>query len=225
MWFIILCLLGACIQALFILFEKNKKYVPAVLFKGLASCVFVTVGILASKLSTDKQFAKLIVIGLILGLVGDVLLNLRFVFEKIGQKIFLLGILAFLAGHIVYLCALIPLSSHLVISVIVGAVVALITLYLIFTHIEKVKIAFKIFGVFYIGAVVIMTVVALFNLFSDPRSLQAMLYALGAVFFTVSDIILIFNTFTSKTRFSRRVMNLSFYYVGQLLIALSLMYI
>lgn len=225
MRYILLCLLGAAIQACFILAEKKKKYVAAVTLKGLASVCFVLLGVFASKCSTDTKFAKLIVIGLILGLVGDVFLNLRFVFEKIGQKIFLLGIAAFLAGHIVYLVALIPLSTHLVFCLALGAVCAIIVLALIFTHIDKVKIAFKIFGVFYIGAVVIMTVVALGNLFSNPRSTQALLYALGAVFFTASDIILIFNTFTSKTKFSMRVMNLSLYYIGQLLIAGSLFFI
>ncbi len=225
MRYLYLCLLGMIIQALFIYFEKRKNYVAAVVLKGLASCTFVALGILSRALSQNDSFSKLIVIGLILGAVGDVLLNLRFVFKKTGQKIFLLGIAAFLAGHIVYLVALIPLSESLLISVTIGAVAAIITLYLIFTHIEKVKIAFKLFGVFYIGAVIVMTAVALGNLATSPRSIQALLYAVGAVFFTASDIVLIFNTFTGKTKFSMRVANLSLYYLGQLLIALSLQFI
>jgi hypothetical protein len=36
--------------------------------------------------------------------------------------------------------------------------------------------------------------------------------------------VLIFNTFGGKTRYSMRIMNLSYYYIGQLLIALSLFY-
>lgn len=224
MRYLFLCLLGACLQACFILTEKKKKYVPAVILKGLASCVFVALGVLTKMVSPNPQFAKLIVIGLILGLVGDVFLNLRFVFEKIGSKIFLIGIASFLAGHIVYLCALIPMAAHLTVCLIVGAIVSIITLILIFTHIEKVKLPFKIFGVFYIGAVEIMTVVSLGNLFAYPDSNQALCYALGAVFFTISDIVLIFNTFTTKTKFSLRVTNLSLYYIGQLLIALSLLW-
>lgn len=225
MKYLYLCLIGIVLQALFIYAEKKKKYATAVCLKGLASCCFIALGILSRSLSVNDSFAKLIVIGLILGGVGDVFLNLRFVFEKIGQKIFLLGIAAFLAGHIVYLVALIPLSEKLVASVIIGAVAATLILIYIFSHIEKVKIPFKIFGVLYIGAVVIMTVVALGNLATSPRSTQALLYAVGAVFFTVSDIVLIFNTFTAKTRFSMRVTNLSLYYLGQLLIALSLQFI
>jgi len=45
---------------------------------------------------------------------------------------------------------------------------------------------------------------------------------LGAVAFLISDIVLIFNTFGKETKFSMRITNLSFYYIGQLLIAISL---
>ena len=54
---------------------------------------------------------------------------------------------------------------------------------------------------------------------------NSILYALGAVLFTLSDIVLIFNTFGGATKYSMRITNLSLYYIGQLLIALSLFFI
>ncbi|MBQ4011772.1 MAG: hypothetical protein II602_04430, partial [Erysipelotrichales bacterium] len=48
------------------------------------------------------------------------------------------------------------------------------------------------------------------------------LFALGAVLFLISDIVLILNTFGKESKFSLRIVNLSLYYIGQLLIALSL---
>lgn len=218
-----LCLVGMAVQAAFIAVEHKEKYVGAVCLKGLASLIFIIVGIAAFGASRDTQFAKLVLIGLILGGVGDVLLNLRFVFEKVGQKIFLAGIAAFLAGHILYLVALIPQSDSLLVCVIIGAVIAAAILTYIFKTME-VKPAFKIFGVVYIGAVVLMTAVAIGNLLAAP-SASRWLYAIGAVLFTVSDIVLIFNTFGSETKFSLRITNLSLYYLGQLLIANSLFFI
>ena len=44
----------------------------------------------------------------------------------------------------------------------------------------------------------------------------------GAAFFLVSDIILILNTFGGDPQFKRRMLNLMLYYIGQILIALSL---
>lgn len=220
---ILLCLLGALIQACFIAVEHKEKYVGAVCLKGSASVVFVIIGAVAFATAQNTQFAKLVFIGLILGAVGDILLNLRFVFEKIGQKIFLAGIAAFLAGHILYLAALVPQSENLWTCIIIGAVIAAAILTYIFKTME-VKTAFKVFGIFYIGAVVIMTAIAIGNLIANPAA-YTWLYAIGAVFFTVSDVVLIFNTFGETQKFSLRITNLSLYYIGQLLIACSLFFV
>ena len=219
---ILLCLLGMAIQGFFIAVEHKEKYVPAVCLKGSASVVFVIIGAIAYAAAQNAAFAKLVFIGLILGAVGDILLNLRFVFEKQGQKIFLLGIAAFLAGHILYLAALIPQSQSLWLCIVLGAVVAACILTYIFKTMQ-VKLSFKIFGIFYIGAVVIMTAIAIGNLIAAPAA-TTWLYAIGAALFTVSDVVLIFNTFGETTKFSLRITNLSLYYLGQLLIACSLFF-
>lgn len=220
---IILCILGAIIQGIFIMVEHKEKYVPAVCLKGSASIAFVIIGIIAFKVATDTSFAKLVLIGLIFGALGDILLNLRFVFEKAGQKIFLIGIAAFLTGHILYLAALIPQCQSLALCIIIGALIAAAILAYIFKTME-VKKAFKIFGIFYLGAVIIMTSIAIGNLIAAPAA-ATWLYAIGAVLFTISDIVLIFNTFSGTTKFSLRITNLSLYYIGQLLIATSLFFI
>lgn len=219
---ILLAVLGMLIQAAFIVVEHKGKYVAAVCLKGSASLLFVIIGLVGYLHAENTDFAKLVFIGLVLGAVGDILLNLRFVFDKIGQKIFLAGIAAFLAGHVLYLVALIPLSQNLLVCIIAGVIVAAVILTIIFKTMS-VKPAFKIFGIFYIGAVVLMTSVAIGNLVSAPGT-TTLLYAIGAVLFTVSDIVLIFNTFGSEQKFSRRITNLSLYYLGQLLIAGSLFF-
>ena len=222
MLYTVLFLAGAALQAYFIVQEHRERYVSAVILKGSASLFFVLTGLLASGKCSEPGFARTILIGLVFGMAGDILLNLRFVFPENGQKIFLVGIVAFLIGHILYLAALIPLSSNLAACVAIGAVLASLLLYRIFTTME-VKPAFKVFGVVYLGAVIIMTTVAIGNLLSS-FSTTALVYAVGAVLFTVSDIVLIFNTFGSTSRFSMRIANLSLYYAGQMLIALSLLF-
>ncbi|MCR4685584.1 MAG: lysoplasmalogenase [Lachnospiraceae bacterium] len=220
---LLLCVAGMILQGIFIVVEHKEKYVPAVILKGCASLVFVCVGYMGFRAASNASFAKMVFLGLCFGALGDILLNLRYLSKSHGQKIFLLGIAAFLTGHILYLVALIPLSSNLLISLIAGVIVAALLLLYIFKKLS-VKLTFKIFGVFYIGAVVLMTAVAIGNLIAMPDT-NRLMYALGAVLFTVSDIVLIFNTFGGTTKFSMRITNLSLYYIGQLLIALSLFYI
>ena len=225
MRYLFICIIGFAIQAAFILVENKKKYVPAVILKGSAALVFIIIGVLSAQLTSNPSFAKLVVIGLILGGIGDVLLNLRFVFEKQGQKIFLLGIASFLSGHIMYLAALILLSNNLLVSLICGVIAAAVLLRWIFSKIGEVQKAFKIFGYLYIGAIVLMTAAAVGNLVANPGSTGALLYVMGAVLFTASDVIMIFNTFGGTQKFSMRAANLSLYYLGQLMIAISLQFI
>lgn len=215
---IIICILCLCLAALFILQEKKERYIPAVILKGLASLCFVIVGMMAGG---SGQTAKLIVIGLILGCIADVLLNLRWVFKEKGQLVFLVGILVFLSGHIVYLAAILPIGANRIIPIALGVILTAALMKWIFTKITAKK-AFKIFGIFYIGAIVILNCVAISNLITAAGVFTGV-FAIGALLFLISDIVLILNTFGPTSKFSLRVTNLSLYYVGQLLIALSLL--
>jgi len=217
---VLLALIGMVLQGIFIAVEHKEKYVLADVLKGLAALMFVIIGFGGYLNQTTDPMGKKLLIGLIFGMLGDIILNLRFVLGENGQKAFLVGILAFLIGHILYLAALIPIAENILVDIIIGAVLAAALLAYIFKTME-VKPAFKIFGVFYLGAVIIMTVMAV-HIAIMTGGAHDIIYAIGAVLFTASDIVLIFNTFSGVTKFSLRITNLSLYYIGQLLIAGSL---
>ena len=217
---IIFCILCLCLAAMFIMEESKEKYVSAVVLKGLASLCFVIVGALAGD---GSHLAKLVLIGLALGCVADVLLNLRWVFREKGRIIFLIGILVFLSGHIVYLAAILPMAKNWMVCFAAGVVLTAVLMAWIFSKITAEK-AFKIFGVFYIGAIVMLNCVAVSNLITAPSTFTA-IFSAGAVLFLISDIVLILNTFGPESKFSLRITNLSLYYLGQLLIALSLLFL
>lgn len=229
-----LVLTGCIIQGCFISVEHKKKYISAVVLKGSASVIFCCIGFIGYYLlsasvlnNTDSGFlykqVELIFKGLVLGAIGDILLNLRFVFEKQGQKVFLAGIAAFLAGHIVYMVSLILVSKTVLVCTICGIVLAVVLLIIIFKSFEL-KIAFKIFGILYIGAVCLMASYAVGNCITSVFAPAALLYGIGAVLFLISDVVMIFNTFGPTQKFSLRITNLSLYYAGQILIALSLFF-
>ena len=195
-----------CAVLVYVFLEKEaeKQYVPAVILKGLASLCFVSIGQLCNP---GNQVSNLIVMGLIIGFIADILLNLRMVVKEKGQSIFLIGILVFLTGHIMYLAAVLPLCSSKLTCIIIGIVLTTLLMIWIFKRVTA-KPAFKIF-------------VAIANVIAAPSPFN-MMFAAGAVFFLVSDIVLILNTFGSEFKQSLRNTNISLYYIGQLLIALSL---
>ena len=203
--------------------ETKKKHLLSVFLKGLASLCFVLLGILGYEISNNYAVAENVLAGLFLGMIGDILLNLRYVFLKYAQKIFLVGILVFFAGHVMYIVALAPISGCLTASVIAGAVLTVILVRWLYSQINA-KPVFRIFGVFYMGAIVIMTCIALGILFTDPSAFSG-IFSAGALMFLASDIILILNAFGPKSNSTMRIANIILYYTGQLLIATGLQFI
>lgn len=219
LFFLLACL---AVMAVYIYVEGLEKWTAAVILKGCASLLFVLLGFECSKVFANTQFCKMVRIGLVLGLIADILLNLRFVFKAKGKIVFLVGILVFLAGHVLYLCALVPTVNNVLIPIIVGVILSALLLKWIFTKIEAEK-AFKIFGVFYIGVIVIMNCFAFANLAQDITNTRYIVFTIGAVLFLASDIVLILNTFGKESKRSLRITNLVLYYLGQILIAFSMM--
>jgi len=223
-WYlIILCF---ALMSVFIYFEFKKKYGLAVLFKGLASAVFILFGYLSIKITTDTTlfvFNNRILIGLILGGIADICLNLRFVFKKNGSIVFLIGILFFMAGHVLYVLAQCLFLDQVWWLILIAVALTAITLFIIFKFIDA-KTAFKAFGVLYIGAIMIMTVLSIAVLI-NRFDVHNILFVVGAISFLASDIVLIVNTFGNLNKKSLRITNLSLYYLGQLLIGLSLQFL
>ena len=153
---VILSMLCLILSILVIRQESREKYIAAAFLKGLASLSFVMVGLMAGN---GGQTTRLIVLGLIFGCIADILLNLRSVFQSKGQMIFLLGILVFLSGHIIYLAAILPMAENVILCISIGIILTAVLMAWIFTKITANK-AFKIFGVIYIAVIVILNCAA-----------------------------------------------------------------
>ena len=78
----ILIVLGCVLQGLFIKTEHEEKYLTADILKGAAAMMFVLIGLSAEGSGPGDH---LFVAGLIFGMIGDILLNLRYVFPRQGQ--------------------------------------------------------------------------------------------------------------------------------------------
>ena len=124
-WLALICIAGLLADVWFIRTEYAGDMAKATLLKGIASAFFVLLGLVCF-LKVRTPAGQLIFIGLILGLFGDVFLNLRNQFEGTKSRaVFAVGILAFLSGHFLYIAALIRQSaSILLLSAILTAVLS-----------------------------------------------------------------------------------------------------
>lgn len=220
----LICVIGLLIDVWFIKTEYAGLMVRATMLKGLASCFFVVLGVLCFA-ANGTSFGRLIVIGLTLGLVGDVLLNLRNVVTGgASMKVFALGILAFLSGHFLYIAALVAANTGIVLlAVVLTAALSVVAIPPLMRRITAPSKGLKAFGYVYLVVVIAMFSCAAMLLVKTGVTVLTVLFAVGALFFVVSDFIMIYYSFGKKIK-PLRAINLLTYYLGQLLIATAILF-
>ena len=90
-----------------------------------AVLVFVLLGLLELRRMGPSLYGWYVVAGLTLGMLGDLLLALRFLSEKLHRLFFAAGSVSFFLGHIVYILAILALRPAAWLYAIPIAVVAL----------------------------------------------------------------------------------------------------
>jgi len=181
-------------------------------FKTPLSILFVITALLQPKVL--PRYFKFVLIGLILGLVGDVCLGLP------GLTAFRIGLVAFLAGHILYIWAFTILTRRMdwinPVNVLIIAISAGIYLWLL-PHLGQMLVPVT----FYIVVISVMVAggwAAFRNL--KVRRLGAWFILAGAVLFYVSDIFVAHDRFVME-HFYNRLIGLPLYYTAQFLLAFS----
>jgi uncharacterized membrane protein YhhN len=196
------------------------------LWKPLSTALVILVCLLSFTRSSgayDTSYTLLITGGLCLSMVGDVLL----IFQD-NPRAFLAGLVAFLLAHLVYIAAFLYLQSSLELGVnglaeLVAAVGLALTGGVVYRYLSPGLGKLRLPVIMYIVAISVMVhrALAMASVYAGPATQPALMVS-GALLFYLSDAILAVNKF----RFDRqlphyRLWNLSTYYAGQLLIALS----
>jgi uncharacterized membrane protein YhhN len=198
--------------------EYRHAKVARSIAKPIASLAFIAVGVLAMHGAGTEGFQRHIVLGLVLGAIGDVALL------GASNRAFLAGLVAFLLGHLAYAIACIHLvgpgetlglagiAAALPVAAGIGALAWL------WPRLGTMRVPV----ILYVATIIAMVVAAIAAARSDalpPRNGQ--LLAAGAVLFFASDLAVARDKFVEKS-FWNRAWGLPAYYAGQLLIAWSL---
>ena len=219
----LISVIGLLVDILFIRTEYAGKMVKATVLKGLASLFFVILGVVCY-IERSSTFGLLVLIGLVLGMLGDIFLNMRnCVKGTLSMKVFAVGILFFLSGHFLYIAALLERNSAIVmIAIGITAVISLSAIPPLMKRITAPSRGLRIFGWVYLVVVIAMFSSALTLIIKNGAGRSEIVFALGALLFVVSDFIMIYYSFGKKIR-PLRAINLLSYYIGQLLIALTVL--
>lgn len=218
----VLCVLLA---SAFIVVRVTKGGMTALYLKALASVGFVGLGLVMFFGYSPANWKSIFVIlGLVMGLVGDVLLDFKVVQKEKSDTFLNWGMLAFGVGHIFYFIYLVlKLPEFNVWGLIIAiGVAALITFAIIKFIAPLMKLDFGKFKWQSAAYSFILSFVMLYAITCAIISPSFWLIALGLGLIFVSDLILSTMYFGGKQDDKLLcILNHGIYYLGQIAIALS----
>lgn len=230
MFYYIVLAVGVVVSLIFCYQRRLGFSIKNLLFKSVSSLCYLLTAVFALIHNNGAYtYGSLIIMGGALGLVGDILLDLKGVYKQ-DEKVYLKGgFIFFLVGHIFYTCAVIyslRIKWWLVlISVVVSAVIGYATVAM--ANVMKVHYgAYRRIVAIYVAFLAMTTVISIIAVFVSSFQKGYILMAVGSVLFLLSDAVLS-NTFFGRGNDKpiHYFINHFLYYAGQYLIAASVMFV
>ncbi|MEG0308470.1 MAG: lysoplasmalogenase [Clostridium sp.] len=209
---------------LLIHFSNNPKGHLKHIFKTTTSVLFILIAISSYGISqTNSKYFTFILLALIMSLSGDVFLAFTNRNISIANKPFIFGVGSFSIAHIFFSIAfivLVPISLTHMILFVVLSIISIIVLKSVkgfnFKGTLPMVAAYSVIISFMVSRA--FAVLPLFQ----TNNIGTILIAVGTTLFFLSDLILSFVYFYKDCPSYMSTLNLITYYVGQGLIALSL---
>ena len=219
------CLAGAVLLAIYIIMCHKKRNVKGLFVKSFVSVSYLLTCAFAI-ISNPEQyyFGILVMIGGILGLMGDIFLDQKWMYEKDTEEYLKIGFICFGLGHVFYIWALYKMVDLEPFHRIMPAVIGLA--FVIFTVLTE-KPTKQHYGKFkpYVcgyGLMLGYTTALSIRIFRLTGYKFALFFGLGCAFFAISDVILSQMYFgKNKNNSFTFTANIIAYYTAQFLIALS----
>lgn len=206
---------AACLVLIYA--EYRQARMLRIVSKCIASAAFIAVGALAAH--ADRGFERHILLGLVLGAVGDVALLGK------SNRAFMAGLVAFLLGHLAYVVACLHTVGGPRLTLesagpyaIVPALVGLGALRWLWPRLGSMRIPVIVYVTVIVSMVIAAIALARTGLLTQDARER---FLIGAILFFISDFAVARDKFVEKG-FPNRAWGLPAYYAGQLFIAWSL---
>ena len=222
-------LLGLCLISTlaFILVRVFVGGHTGLMMKILASVIFVISGVITLATTTaDRLIISFVVIGLIMGMLGDILLDLKVIYDN--DKFYLnSGMLSFGIGHIFYFIAFtllaIKLDITLTLPLVITTAIAIILTIGITLSSKKMKLDFGKFLWQTVGYTFILSFMTVYTLILAIKGMSFIPFV-GLILFFLSDIVLSFQYFGGKIANKPLIaINHALYYLAQITLVVAIM--
>lgn len=230
MFYYIVLAVGVVVSLVFCYQRRLGFSIKNLLFKSVSSLCYLLTAVFALIHNSDAYtYGSLIIMGGALGLVGDILLDLKGVYKQ-DEKVYLKGgFIFFLVGHIFYTCAVIySLKIQwwiILLCAVASAVIGVVTVAM--ANVMKVHYgAYRRIVAIYVAFLAMTTLISIAAAIISGFQKGYILMAIGSVLFLLSDAVLS-NTFFGRGNDKpiHYFINHFLYYAGQYLIAASVMFV
>lgn len=231
MWGFLIAL-GIVAFIVFIVLRIKKISMPALVVKSITSFVFVaTAGYAVVCNQEVAPYAMLVMLGLVSGMLGDIWLDLKWIYKSGERQFTYWGFASFLAGHIFYLAAILLANGAGVDRrwyILIGALsLAIAALQMVITRKQNDYTGYRTITYIYTSFLLMTMLSSFVCMLSNDFSKNTILFFAGSVFFTISDAVLCSTYFDRKKDKNTKpyiFINHLTYYLGQFLIAVSVFY-
>ena len=233
----VILIVCAAVLLVWYVHEKIKAYsLKAVLIKSIVSMLFIAVGLFglhASALYGDSSPAgAFIVLGLVCGLLGDIWLDLKYVYPEQDQLFTYAGFTVFGVGHVLYIVGMLMrfyvsdalpyVLVPIILAIVLSAANAVLEKPMKLEY-GRMKPTVIVYGILLFSTMLVSGGLALF--YGWQEWALNFLFA-GGILFAVSDLVLSKTYFgTGHERLIDFVLNYFTYYPAQFLIATSVAYL
>lgn len=229
MYYIVLSV-GVVVSLVFCYQRRLGFSIKNLLFKSVSSLCYLLTAVFALIDNVNaRTYGSLIIMGGALGLVGDILLDLKGIYKN-DERVYLKGgFIFFLVGHIFYIAAIVYSIKLKWWIVLLGAAVSAVigVLTVLSANLMKVHYgAYRRIVAVYVAFLAMTTVMSATAMIVSSFEKGYVLMAVGSLLFLLSDAVLS-NTFFGRGKDKKHhlFINHFLYYAGQYLIAASIMFI
>ncbi len=219
------CFIGVILLGCYIASSRKERTVRALFFKSFVSVCYLLAGAFAILSNPDAVLYGIpVLIAGVLGLKGDIYLDLKWIYEQHKADYLKIGFICFGLGHFFYIWAL---QQRIDLSPVQQLIPIIFGIFVVILNIVMEKPTGQNFGIFkgYLLAyafVLSYTTALTVLIFVKTGEIYSLLFALGGVSFMASDLVLSQMYFAEgKNNFTRFTINIITYYIAQFLIAVT----
>lgn len=225
----VLCLVSV---GVFLMLRTQKANENSLIAKTFASLVFVTLGVISLIKAGNVEVKAMFVLGLVCGLIGDIILDLKIMYPEKKKTYFNFGTLMFGMGHILYFLGVVIFIADKAVTgfwwlALAALALSVVLSLLIVKMSPKLKLDMTGYkwqcGLYSVALNFMMLISVCLAICWNPI---CWILAVGFTLFLASDLVLSMQYFGGKEQSTPLiVVNHVLYYVAQILLATFIFFI